>query len=85
MVLTKNQGNKNPYETYSDEELCNIIKDIFESEKEGKRVESFVPYAVEIKNSINGASEFFTLREAIEWAKRDFYEVLCKRFLEKCK
>jgi hypothetical protein len=75
----------NPYKSYSDEELCVIIKDIMESRKERKRVESFVPYAKEIKDDINGASKSFTLREALDMARQDFYDVVCERFLNKCK
>ena len=67
---------KNPYLTYTDEELCNVIKDIWMSEENGKRVESFVPYAREIKENIGD----ITLREALEIARKDFYDVLCKRF-----
>lgn len=73
---------KNPYEFYSDEELCDVIADILESHNEGKRVEIFVPYAKEIKDNINGSFEICTLREAMEIAKQDFYNVMCRRFLD---
>ena len=39
---------KNPFINYTDKELCNIIQEIYHSREEGKRVESFVPYAQEI-------------------------------------
>jgi hypothetical protein len=72
---------KNPYEDYSDKELCEVIEDIFQSKREGRRVESLVPYAEEIKENINGSFEEITLREAIGLAKQDFYDVICNRFL----
>ena len=45
---------KNPYNDYTDKELCDIIQNIYESRSNGKRVESFVPYARELKDNING-------------------------------
>jgi hypothetical protein len=75
---------KNPYESYSDEELCAVIKDIRMSKKEGVRAESLVPYAEAIKDNINGSFEEVTLREALNIAKQDFYDVICERFLRKC-
>ena len=62
---------KNPYNDYTDKELCDIIQDIYESRSNGKRVESFVPYARELKDNINGSSEIITLRETLEMAKQD--------------
>lgn len=72
----------NIYKNYSNEELCNVIKDIINSKKEDNRVESFVPYAQDIKNNINGNTELITLSAAIDIAKQNFYTVLCERFLE---
>lgn len=69
---------KNPYEEYSDKELGEIINDINISRKEGKRVESFVPYAKQIKETIGGD---FTLREALIFAEKDFEKEINKRFL----
>ena len=73
---------KNPYNDYADKELCDIIQDIYESRSNGKRVESFVPYARELKDNINGSSEIITLRETLEMAKQNFYDVVCNRFME---
>jgi hypothetical protein len=75
----------NPYISYTDQQLCDVIEDIFQSEKDGKRVESFVPYSMKIKENINGSFELITLRESIEIAKKDFYNEVCKRFVDKCK
>jgi hypothetical protein len=72
----------NPYISYTDQQLCDVIEDIFQSEKDGKRVESFVPYAMKIKENINGSFELITLRESIEIAKKDFYNEVCKRFVD---
>ena len=52
--------------------------DINTSRKEGKRVESFVPYAKQIKETIGGD---FTLREALIFAEKDFEKEINKRFL----
>lgn len=73
---------KNPYNDYTDKELCNIIQDIYKSRSDGKRVESFVPYAKELKDNIDGSFEIITLRETLEMAKQDFYDVVCSRFME---
>jgi hypothetical protein len=76
---------KNPYKNCSDEELCNIINDITESKKEGKHVESFVPYAKELKDNMNAESELVSLSWAIDVAEQNFYDAVCERFLEKCR
>ena len=73
---------KNPYINYTNKELCTIIQDIFDSAESGKRVESLVPYAKELKDNINGTTEIITLRETLEMAKQDFYNVVCERFME---
>lgn len=72
---------KNPYKNYTDKELCNIILDMQKSKSNGKRIESLVPYATDIKNNINGTTELITLRETLEMAKQDFYDVVCERFM----
>lgn len=69
---------KNPYEFMTNEELSNIYKDYTESKNKGVRCESFVPYAREIKENIG---EGFTVADGINWAKIDFFEEVCDRFL----
>ena len=69
---------KNPYGTMTNKELSNIYEDYTKSKSEGIRCESFVPYAKEIKEYIGGD---FTLVEGIHWAKMDFFEEVCDRFL----
>ena len=69
---------ENPYASMTNEELSTIYKDYVVSKNEGKRCESFVPYAKEIKENICGD---FTLAEGIRWAKIDFFEEVCTRFL----
>jgi hypothetical protein len=73
---------KNPFLEYTNDELCDVIRDIEISKEDGKRVESFVPYAREIYENLNGATESITLRECIEISRSDFYDALQKRFLE---
>ena len=69
---------KNPYESMTNEELSKIYKDYIESKNKGVRCESFVPYAREIKENIG---EGFTVADGINWAKIDFFEEVCDRFL----
>lgn len=69
---------KNPYGSMTNEELSTIYKDYVMSKNKGVRCESFVPYAREIKENI-GAS--FTIADGISWAKMDFFEEVCNRFL----
>lgn len=69
---------KNPYEFMTNEELSKIYKDYTESKNKGVRCESFVPYAREIKENIG---EGFTVADGINWAKIDFFEEVCDRFL----
>lgn len=68
-----------PYKVMSKEELKSIYRDYTDSKDKGVRCESFVPYARKIKENIGGS---FTLAEAIEWTKRDFFEEVCDRFLK---
>ena len=70
---------KNPYVDMTDLELKEIYYDILVSKKGMHRAESLVPYATQIKENLGGD---FTLREAIECAKRDFYDEISKRFFE---
>lgn len=72
---------KNPYKELNNDQLCEIIRDIQESKKEGKRIESFVPYAREIFKNLNGSYTSIPLSECIQIAQSDFYEVLCEKFL----
>lgn len=69
---------KNPYEFMTNEELSKIYKDYTESKNKGVRCESFVPYAREIKENIGDG---FTVADGINWAKIDFFEEVCNRFL----
>ncbi|MBS4902338.1 MAG: hypothetical protein KHZ96_07640 [Coprobacillus sp.] len=69
---------KNPYEFMTNKELSKIYKDYTESKNKGVRCESFVPYAREIKENIG---EGFTVADGINWAKIDFFEEVCNRFL----
>lgn len=72
---------KNPYKNMRSEQLCEIIRDIQMSKREGKRIESFVPYAREIFDNLNGAVTSVPLSDCIQMAQADFYEALCERFL----
>lgn len=69
---------KNSYGSMTNEELSKIYKDYIESKSKGVRCESFVPYAREIKENIG---EGFTVADGINWAKIDFFEEVCDRFL----
>lgn len=69
---------KNPYGSMTNEELSKIYKDYTESKNKGVKCESFVPYAKEIKEKIG---ESFTVADGIDWARIDFFEEVCNRFL----
>nr|DAP47671.1 MAG TPA: DNTTIP1 dimerization domain protein [Caudoviricetes sp.] len=69
---------KNPYGSMTNEELSKIYKDYIESKNKEARCESFVPYAREIKENIGDG---FTVADGINWAKIDFFEEVCNRFL----
>lgn len=69
---------KNPYRSMTNDDLSIIYKDYVISKNNGIRCESFVPYAKEIKENIGGD---FSLAEGIRWAKMDFFEEVCDRFL----
>ena len=68
---------KNPYKEMDKDKLYEIYNDYIESKRQGIRCESFVPYAKEIKENIGGD---YTLAEAIDWAKQDFFDEVCKRY-----
>lgn len=72
---------QNPYLTMSDTDMRQIAIDYIESLDEGKRCESFIPYAREIKENINGATEIVTLRECLDITKTDFFRTLAARFI----
>ena len=67
------------YSEINDDELKVIYDDIVESKKTGKRVESLVPFAQLIKENIGGD---FTLREALEWMKQDFFNEVASRYFK---
>lgn len=67
----------NPYKEMSDLELKAMYFDYFDSEEKMIRAESFVPYATDLKKHIGGD---ITLRETIEWAKRDFFLEVARRY-----
>ena len=71
---------ENIYIKMSDDDLLFIYKDIIESDNIPQRVESLVPYAEKIKDNIGGD---FTLREAIEWSRKDFFEEVARRYFDK--
>lgn len=70
---------ENIYKKMSDDDLLCIYNDIIESDKISQRVESLVPYAEKIKENIGGN---FTLREAIAWSRKDFFEEVAKRYFD---
>ena len=67
----------NIFETLSKERLTKILTDYFASGKESCRCKSLVPYAQAIKDNIG---EDFSLKDAIEWAKKDFFEEIARRY-----
>lgn len=71
---------KCPYDTMSNEELSDIIVDIETSKNKGIRPQSLLPYATDIYNNLNGATETVTMRECLEMAKQDFFMAVSKRF-----
>lgn len=71
---------ENVYKRMSDDDLLFIYKDIIESDNIPQRVESLVPYAKKIKENIGSD---FTLREAIEWSRKDFFEEVARRYFDK--
>lgn len=61
----------------SDEELRDVYRDYYDSKTNECRCDSFVPNAIKLQNDIGGD---FTLREAIEWTRMEFFEEVCDRF-----
>lgn len=73
----------NPFKNMTLDELKAIADDVIKSKREGRRVESFVPYAREIMANLNVNVEDPTvpLRECLSMAKNDFYMELCTRLV----
>lgn len=73
----------NPFKNMTLDELKAIADDVIKSKREGRRVESFVPYAREIMANLNVNVEDPTvpLRECLSMAKDDFYMELCTRLV----
>lgn len=73
----------NPFKSMSLEELKVVADDVVTSKREGRRVESFVPYARDIMANLNVSVENPTipLRECLSMAKDDFYMELCTRLV----
>lgn len=69
---------ENPYMSMTFDELKAIYADIQESEKEGRRVESFLPYARALKEEID--TDEITLRETLDIAKKAYYEEVTRRY-----
>lgn len=68
---------ENVYKKMSDDELLYIYKDIVTSDDIPQRAESLVPYAEQVKKNIGGD---FTLREAIAWSRKDYFEEIARRY-----
>ena len=67
----------NIFDALTKEELTDILNNYFDSKKEGCRCESLVPYAWAIKDNVGGD---FSLNDAIEWVKNDFFEEIARRY-----
>ena len=70
---------RSPYKDMSKEKLKEIYDDVLASDAVPRRVESFVPYAEKIKENIGGD---FTLREGIDWARKEFFEEVASRYFK---
>ena len=71
---------ENPYKTMTFDELKAVYADIQESEKNGRRADSLLPYAKELREKI-GANEI-SLRETLDIAKKEYYEEVGQFFLQ---
>ena len=69
---------ENPYKTMTFDELKAVYADIQESEKNGRRADSLLPYAKELREKI-GANEI-SLRETRDIAKKEYYEEVARRY-----
>lgn len=68
---------QNPYFEMSVEELKIIYIDFCRSRAEGKRCESFVPYAKELKENLGNV---VTLKDTIKMAKEEFFLTIAEKF-----
>lgn len=75
----------NIYKNMNWNQMLDIILDIRESKKSGKRCESLVPYATQIFENLNlnPESPTIALRECLGIAKADFMDALFDRILGK--
>ena len=69
---------ENPYITLTFDELKAVYTDIQKSEKNGRRADSLLPYAKELREKI-GANEV-SLRETLDIAKNEYYEEVARRY-----
>lgn len=69
---------ENPYKTLTFDELKVVYTDIQKSEKNGRRVDSLLPYAKELREEI-GANEI-SLRKTLDFAKKEYYEEVARRY-----
>ena len=69
---------ENPYKTLTFDELKAVYTDIQKSEKNGRRADSLLPYAKELREEI-GANEI-SLRKTLDFAKKEYYEEVAKRY-----
>ena len=69
---------ENPYITLTFDELKAVYTDIQKSEKNGRRVDSLLPYAKELREEI-GANEI-SLRKTLDFAKKEYYEEVARRY-----
>ena len=69
---------ENPYKTLTFDELKAVYTDIQKSEKNGRRADSLLPYAKELREKI-GVNEV-SLRETLDIAKKEYYEEVARRY-----
>lgn len=69
---------ENPYKTLTFDELKAVYTDIQKSEKNGRRADSLLPYAKELRQEI-GANEI-SLRKTLDFAKKEYYEEVARRY-----
>lgn len=69
---------ENPYKTLTFDELKAVYTDIQKSEKNGRRVDSLLLYAKELREEI-GANEI-SLRKTLDFAKKEYYEEVARRY-----
>lgn len=69
---------ENPYKTLTFDELKAVYTDIQKSEKNGRRADSLLTYAKELREEI-GANEI-SLRKTLDFAKKEYYEEVARRY-----